>query len=178
MAEDRSQEELRIRLLTPPDIPSWGPSGVRSRLRQIFRMRMLPETLRARFKGKAAANGIEAEHAQIVENLELHHRIYNYRWYYVVAAVASMLIAGLALFVDYHIIEADVWTRALADEFGVVPDAMQTSVVFKSLQVVFATLAIHFMLKITGTVGRYALVVIVFILSTVMVAGLGVIVAN
>lgn len=173
----RSLEELRARLIAPPEVPSWGPHGVRSRLAQLFRALRIPHGLRERLP--AALRGKQQnEHEQIVENLELHRKIFNYRWYYFFTAIASLLIALGALYVDYHIIQADVWTRALSDEFGVVPAAMQESVIFKSLQVVFATLAIHFMLKITGDVGRYIMVVLVFVLSFVMVAGLGFIVAN
>ncbi|MBS0276281.1 MAG: hypothetical protein JSR81_01560, partial [Proteobacteria bacterium] len=59
----------------------------------------------------------------------------------------------------------------------VVPAALQSTVIFKSLQVVFAVLIIHFMLKITGVYGRNAMVVSAFLLALVMIGGLGYLVA-
>ena len=47
----------------------------------------------------------------------------------------------------------------------------------KSLQVVFAVLAVHFMLKITGKWGRTAFISVAFILTVLMVGSLGYIVA-
>jgi hypothetical protein len=173
----QTNEQLRVRLLTPPEVPTWGPSGVKTRLKRLQRAQLVPHGLKSAMPSVLRGRKME-EDEQIVENLELHRRVFNYRWYYVGAALFSLAIAALALFVDYHIIEADVWTRALADEFGVVPASLEASVVYKSLQVVFATLAIHFMLKITGSVGRTVLVIAIFILSFVMVSGLGFIVAN
>jgi len=76
------------------------------------------------------------------------------------------------MFVDYHIIR-EVWTRALANEFMVVPPALQASVVFKSLQVVFAVLIVHFMLKITGAYGRNTMIAASFVLAVLMISGLG-----
>ena len=81
------------------------------------------------------------------------------------------------MFVDYQIIRGDVWTRALSNEFMVVPASLQGTLLFKSLQVVFAVLIIHFMLKITGVYGRNTMVTAAFILALVMIGGLGYLVA-
>ena len=48
---------------------------------------------------------------------------------------------------------------------------------FKSLQVIFAVLIVHFMLKITGVYGRNAMVTAAFVCAIVMVCGLGYLVA-
>lgn len=168
LEEALSREQIRTRLLMEPEQPTWGPKGGKSRMRRIA------ENMR---RGKLA-EGSPEERALIEENYELHRRIYSYRPMYLIAAITSFLIACVALYVDFNIIEADVWTRALADEFGIVPSALQNSVFYKSLQVVFATLAIHFMLKVTGYPGRIFLVVLVFILTFAMVGGLGFVVAN
>jgi predicted PurR-regulated permease PerM len=88
-----------------------------------------------------------------------------------------LLIATMAMFVDYQIIRGDVWTRALSNEFMVVPAALQSTVMFKSLQVVFAVLIIHFMLKITGVYGRNTLVAAAFVMALVMIGSLGYLVA-
>ena len=85
------------------------------------------------------------------------------------AAVLAIAIALLAMFVDYQIIRGDVWTRALSNEFMVVPAALQSSVMFKSLQVIFAVLIVHFMLKITGVYGRNTLITAAFVMAIVMI---------
>jgi hypothetical protein len=59
----------------------------------------------------------------------------------------------------------------------VVPDALKASVVFKSLQVIFAVLIVHFMLKITGAYGRNTMIAASFIMALFMIAGLGYLVA-
>ena len=89
----------------------------------------------------------------------------------------ALVIALAAMFVDYQIIRGDIWTRALSNEFMVVPAALQSTVIFKSLQVIFAVLIIHFMLKITGVYGRNALVTTAFIFALVMIGCLGYLVA-
>ncbi len=85
-------------------------------------------------------------------------------------------LALIAMFVDYHIIR-EVWTRALANEFMEVPAALQSSVIFKSLQVIFAVLIVHVFLRITGVYGRNTMIVAAFVLALVMVGGLGYLVA-
>lgn len=167
-------EQLRTRLLLPPEKPTWGPKvGSRfARIKRGFTNRA--GTAQARTPGVLS----DDERRQIEENYETHRRIYSYRPMYIFAAAFSALVAIVALFVDYHIIASDVWTRALSDEFGVVPESLQQSVIYKSLQVVFATLAVHFLLKITGNFGRAVMVVIVCIVTFAMIGGLGFVVAN
>jgi hypothetical protein len=168
-------EQLRTRLLLPPERPTWGPKvGTRAaRVKRGF-SNLVSNPARNREPGVLSSE----ERRQIEENYETHRRIYDYRWMYIFAAAFSAVVALLALFVDYHIIAADVWTRALADEFGVVPDSLKESVIYKSLQVVFATLAVHFLLKITGGFGRFVMVLIVCIVTFAMIGGLGFVVAN
>ncbi|MBL6853302.1 MAG: hypothetical protein ISQ86_07925, partial [Alphaproteobacteria bacterium] len=104
-------------------------------------------------------------------------QVAHYRPLYVLAIIVAIIVALLAMFVDYNIIRGDVWTRALSDEFGVVPASLQSSVVFKSLQVIFAVLIIHFFLKMTGRVGRNVMIGIAFVFALVMIGGLGYLVA-
>ena len=81
------------------------------------------------------------------------------------------------MLVDYQIIHGDVWTRALSNEFMQVPESLQGSVAIKSLQVIFAVLIVHFMLKITGIYGRNTLITAAFVLAMVMIGSLGYLVA-
>ncbi len=108
----------------------------------------------------------------IARNMEKSRQIAHYRNLYVGAIVFTLGVALLAMFVDYHIIR-EVWTRALSNEFMQVPDSLKSSVVFKSLQVVFAVLIVHFMLKITGVYGRNTMIVAAFLLVLVMIGSLG-----
>ena len=168
-------EQLRTRLLLPPEKPTWGPKmGNRTaRMKRGF-SNLVASSPRNRTPGVLSAD----ERRQIEENYETHRRIHSYQTMYILAAVFSAAVALLALFVDYHIIAADVWTRALSDEFGVVPDSLKESVIYKSLQVVFATLAVHFLLKMTGGVGRFVMVLVVCVVTFMMIGGLGFVVAN
>ena len=112
----------------------------------------------------------------IMRNMEKSRQVAHYRPLYVVAAGLAIVIALLAMFVDYHIIR-EVWTRALANEFMQVPVALQSSVIFKSLQVIFAVLIVHFFLRITGDYAGNALIVTAFELAIVMIGGLWYLVA-
>ncbi|MEJ0043766.1 MAG: hypothetical protein WDM81_16780 [Rhizomicrobium sp.] len=123
------------------------------------------------------ANFAGDDSAIIMRNMEKSRQVAHYRPLYIAAAVLAILVMGVAMFVDYQIIRGDVWTRALSNEFQVVPDSLQNSVIFKSLQVVFAVLIIHFFLKMTGVYGRNAMIGVAFVLALVMIGGLGYLVA-
>jgi drug/metabolite transporter (DMT)-like permease len=151
-------------LKTPVDPPTWGPDWIKRGWRD------------RNVRNAADAEGT-SDHARIVDNLDKSRQVARYKWMYAFAAIFALAICGLAMFVDYNIINGDVWTRALANEYMQVPDALKDSVIFKSLQVVFAVLAVHFMLKITGKFGRNALISIAFVLTIIMVGCLGYLVA-
>ena len=122
-------------------------------------------------------NSVQRDDADsIMRNMEKSRQVAHYRPLYFVALFLAVTIALLAMFVDYHIIR-EVWTRALANEFMVVPAALQSSVIFKSLQVVFAVLIVHFFLRITGVYGRNAMIATAFVMALVMIGGLGYLVA-
>ncbi len=82
-----------------------------------------------------------------------------------------------ALFVDYNII-SEFWTRALSNEFGEVPPALSSTVAAKSLQVLFATLAVHYLVSNVGHGGRIAYSLIIFAITATMVVGIGMLWAN
>ena len=173
-------QQLKNRLLLAPEKPSWGPKvDVALYLKRGLFGRL--NNARARSAGASTSSGIgltPGERQRIDENYELHRRIAGYKPMYILAAIICAVVAIAALVVDYHIVQADVWTRALSDEFGIVPESMANSVFFKSLQVVFATLAVHLMLKVTGKPGRFVMITAVFLLTFIMVGGLGFVVAN
>lgn len=184
----RLKGQLVERLMTPPDLPSWGPDWVKRGERDAPRSKR--EGFFSRFRASdnegdenadAADSGLSKDERDdadvIVRNLEKSRQVHHYRGLYTLAALLAISIALLAMFVDYQIIRGDVWTRALSNEFMVVPASLKSSVVFKSLQVIFAVLIVHFMLKITGVYGRNALVATAFVFALIMIGGLGYLVA-
>lgn len=86
--------------------------------------------------------------------------------------VLIALVSLGALAVDYMIVN-EFWTRALANEFLELPGALASSVAFKSMQVLFATVAAHILFEHMGRFGRAAFLRIVFVLALVMLLGVG-----
>jgi hypothetical protein len=182
----RLKAQLVERLKTPVDEPSWGPDWVRhgervaarnQKNRTLFSRLFRRKTREEEETAAPVLTGKDADDAAIIaRNLEKSRQVAHYKPLYLAAAGLALGITLLSMFVDYHIIR-EVWTRALANEFMVVPPALQASVVFKSLQVVFAVLIVHFMLKISGATGRNIMIAAAFVLAIVMISGLGYLVA-
>jgi hypothetical protein len=90
-----------------------------------------------------------------------------------IAVLFGLAIFAAALYVDFQIIN-EFWVRALANEFlDNVNATLLASAEAKSLQVLFATLAIHYLLTYIGHTGRKVYVVIVALLAGFMVLALG-----
>ena len=190
----RLRTQLVERLKTPIDTPSWGPDWIKQGGKPPTERKeggLRPSSLFPRFRRDedaldnkdggeedAVLDDVEQDDAlAIARNMEKSRQVWHFRGLYLLAAVAAIAIALLAMFVDYQIIRGDIWTRALANEFMVVPASLQSTLLFKSLQVVFAVLIIHFMLKITGVYGRNAMVTAAFVFALVMIGCLGYLVA-
>jgi hypothetical protein len=184
----RMKAQLTERLKTPVDEPSWGPDWVRHGERVSAESQKKKNNFGKLFaRGKDRDGEDEPQHALtaderddaqiITRNLEKSRQVAHYRPLYAIAIALALGIALLAMFVDYQIIRGDVWTRALSNEFMVVPASLQSSVIFKSMQVLFAVLIVHFMLRITGVYGRNTLITAGFVMAIVMVGCLGYLVA-
>jgi hypothetical protein len=93
------------------------------------------------------------------------------------AVILGLIIFAAALFVDYNIIH-EFWVRMLSNEFMEVPAALALSVEMKSLQVLFATMSIHYFFSHIGYAGRMAYVVFVFLLTVSMIGGVGLLYAQ
>lgn len=93
------------------------------------------------------------------------------------AIVLGVGVFIAALVVDYNIIH-EFWTRALSNEFGEVPPALATTVAAKSMQVLFGTLAIHYLITHIGHGGRIAYSLLIFAITAVMIIGIGLLWAN
>ena len=177
--------QLIERLKTPVDRPSWGPDW-KDKKEKVAGYNQALE-FSDRDKRRAAQAGADGEsnhtpphpdddNAIIARNMEKSRQVAHYKPLYVGAAFLAAVIVLISMTVDYHIIR-EIWTRALANEFMVVPPALEASVGFRSLQVVFAVLIVHFMLKITGAYGRNIMIGASFVLALVMISGLGYLVA-
>ena len=183
----RMKAQLIERLKTPVDDPTWGPDWVKRGEKVAAHRHKKPGVMAKMLPfGKKEEDEEEDEPLNerqrtdndiIARNMEKSRQVAHYRPLYTAAIVLALGIALLAMFVDYQIIRGDVWTRALSNEFMVVPASLQSSVIFKSLQVLFAVLIVHFMLKITGVYGRNALISTAFVCALVMIGCLGYLVA-
>jgi len=187
----RLEAQLVERLKTPVDVPSWGPDWVKRGERVAAAQQGRRPSRFAFFGRKEETETETGEDATpdplsvaerddttiIMRNMEKSRQVAHYRPLYVVALILAVAITLIAMFVDYQIIRGDVWTRALSNEFMVVPASLQASVIFKSLQVIFAVLIVHFFLKITGVYGRNAMITTAFVFALVMIGCLGYLVA-
>lgn len=183
----RMKAQLIERLKTPVDDPTWGPDWVKRGEKVAAHRHKKPGVMAKMLPfGKKEDAGEEDEPLNerertdndiIARNMEKSRQVAHYRPLYMAAIALAVGIALLAMFVDYQIIRGDVWTRALSNEFMVVPASLQSSVIFKSMQVLFAVLIVHFMLKITGVYGRNTLITTAFVFALVMIGCLGYLVA-
>ncbi len=183
----RMEAQLIERLKTPVDTPSWGPDWVKRGERVAAQQRRRQGFMASWFGRKEnddedpevdPLSSTERGDADVISrNMEKSRQVAHYRPLYLAVMILAIAIAGLAMFVDYQIIRGDVWTRALSNEFMVVPASLQSSVIFKSMQVIFAVLIVHFFLKMTGAYGRNAMIATAFVFALVMIGGLGYLVA-
>jgi hypothetical protein len=157
--------DLAHRLAMPLDAPSWGPSGPKKH-NGHWQIKEAPRTEGDR----SLIPTIQRE--AIVDNLERSERYRHFSGLYAIFALLALLVTACALYVDYQIMN-EFWTRALANEFMEVPKSLASSVISKSLQVVFATLAFHFLLSKLSNLGRTLFVLLFFLMTFAMVAGFG-----
>jgi hypothetical protein len=130
----RLEAQLTERLMTPPDAPSWGPDWVKHGDKFAPKRGKAQAGLLGRMFGKGddeAGDSADAPEAAtdedyvIARNMEraARSRITN-------GSMSARLRSRsssrwLAMFVDYQIIRGDIWTRALSNEFMVVPASLQ-----------------------------------------------------
>lgn len=108
---------------------------------------------------------------------KLQRRIFGLTVIDLAAIVIGVSVFAAALFVDYNIIN-EFWTRALSNEFGEVPPSLATTVTAKSMQVLFGTLAIHYLITHIGHGGRVLFSLFIFMISAAMIIGIGLLWAN
>ncbi len=126
------------------------------------------------------SNGVslisEDMRAEMTRNYVASERQARFASFYFMTFVLVGLVAFGALVVDYMIV-SEFWTRALANEFLELPGALGSSVAFKSMQVLFATVAAHILYEQLGPFGKAVFVRIVFVLALTMLLGVGVLLA-
>lgn len=118
----------------------------------------------------------EEMRAQISRNYVASERQARFASFYFLTFITVALVAAGALVVDYMIV-SEFWTRALANEFLELPGALGSSVAFKSMQVLFATVAAHILYEQLSAFGKAVFVRIVFVLALTMLLGVGVLLA-
>lgn len=119
----------------------------------------------------------EQARAQMAHNYVASEREARFAVLHFGAFIVFGLVSLGAILVDYMIV-SEFWTRALANEFLELPGTLATSVAFKSMQVLFATIAAHILYDHMGRFGRAAFVRIVFVLALVMLMGVGFLLAT
>ena len=115
--------------------------------------------------------------AEIIRNYVASERDARFAFFHVGTFVVFALVALGAVIVDYMIV-SEFWTRALANEFLELPGTLTASVAFKSMQVLFATIAAHILFEHMGRFGRGLFVRTVFVLALVMLLGIGFLLAT
>ena len=180
---DERVENLETRLRTPLDQPGWGPSSwlTAARPKSAPGQRVGRGSQAGQMALAEGASPANSNYEIIARNLDQSERYHGFRWLYMLSSVFGIAVFLLAMTVDYQIM-TEFWTRALANEFLEVPPSLANSILFKSAQVIIATVAFHYFISMTGwfghTIGKYALVVIAFLLSLAMVFGFGLINTN
>jgi hypothetical protein len=86
--------------------------------------------------------------------------------------LVGLAVTTMAIFVDYTILE-EIWSRNFANEFFEVPESLRSSVTFKSLQVVFAVLALHYFISHIGRLGRGIYISLLAAMVLTMLLGIG-----
>jgi len=119
----------------------------------------------------------EAIRAEITKNYVASEREARFALFHAGTFFVFSLVALGAVVVDYMIV-SEFWTRALANEFLELPGTLTTSVAFKSMQVLFATIAAHILFDHMGRFGRGLFVRVVFVLALVMLLGVGFLLAT
>ena len=89
-----------------------------------------------------------------------------------IGALASAIVFVGALLADYLIL-SEFWTRALMNEFLEIPPALVSSVWSKSIQVIFAALAIHFLISRMTHFGRGVFISGVGVLTILLLISIG-----
>lgn len=119
----------------------------------------------------------EAARAEISKNYVTSEREARFALFHFGTFVTFAAVAAGAVLVDYMIV-SEFWTRALANEFLELPGTLASSVAFKSMQVLFATIAAHILFENMGRFGRGLFVRLVFVLALVMLLGVGFLLAT
>jgi hypothetical protein len=109
---------------------------------------------------------------EISFNLEQARRYSHFLWLYFAAALASVAIVIAALTVDYSILK-EFWHQAMMNEYMMVPPELQDSVSLKALQVLFATIGIHLVLRHAPNWIVTMFTGVIFVMTVLMMIAIG-----
>tara|TARA_R110000824_G_scaffold118960_2_gene271482 strand:- start:101180 stop:102274 length:1095 start_codon:yes stop_codon:yes gene_type:complete len=119
----------------------------------------------------------EAVRSEMAKNYVASEREARFALFHFGTFLTFAAVSAGAVLVDYMIV-SEFWTRALANEFLELPGTLASSVAFKSMQVLFATIAAHILFENMGRFGRGVFVRLVFVLALVMLLGVGFLLAT
>lgn len=117
---------------------------------------------------KSARRSVEIKVAELKARQKDPMRLASFGLVFLV----GIAVTTMAIFVDYTILE-EIWTRNFANEFFEVPESLRSSVTFKSLQVVFAVLALHYFISHIGKLGRGIYIGLLAAMVLTMLLGIG-----
>ncbi len=185
----RRMNNLREELSQPLEHPTWGPKlkykdfkrGTKKSWNSARdRIARYGDDFDADERGADRSESRRTLHDQdkaIAYNWEQSRRYSRYGSLYLATGIFCAFIVLAALFVDFAIIQ-EFWQRALANEFLDVPAAFSTSIIAKSLQVLFATIAIHLLIRHLPKSMIVGFTSVLFLLTVIMLFGLGFLLAD
>lgn len=175
--------------------PSWGPKissqsfkrkqdrnfkrgkkgagkGLFSRIGNFFNRDEAGHSAQANAAALEPGTIMHRQDQEISFNLEQSRRYSQFKWLYFVAAFASIAIVSSALLVDYSILK-EFWHQAMMNEYMIVPADLQNSVSLKALQVLFATIGIHLVLRHVPNFVVTAFTAVIFVMTVLMMISIG-----
>jgi hypothetical protein len=165
--------------------PSWGPKirtrnfkrgkakvGTKARGMMSFGRKNDAEVAFDRHEVLEPTRLMHDQDQAISFNLEQSRRYHQFLWLYLGAALASVVIVTAALSVDYSILK-EFWYQAMMNEYMMVPPELLSSVPLKALQVLFATIGIHLVLRHMPRWVVTGFTAIIFVMTVGMMLAIG-----
>lgn len=143
---------------------------VRTRFRDMVAAILGPEN---RIRWNRSENLIDGDSRRTVNAHLAETNKFTGKLFMALGALAAAVVFFGALAADYLIL-SEFWTRSLMNEFLEVPPALVASVWSKSLQVIFAAIAIHFLISRMTHFGRGVFISGIGVLTVFLLISIGV----
>ncbi len=142
---------------------------VRNRFRDMIAALVGPEN---RIRWNRSENLIDSDTRRVVNSHLAETNKITGKIALGLGALASFIIFLGALFADYAIL-SEFWTRSFMNEFLEVPPALVSSLWSKSLQVLFAAVAIHFLISRMTHFGRGVFISGIAVITVLLLISIG-----